>query len=295
MFFSRESPKQQPLLARPLLHQPLPNGGMRAPSALQPGLQPLLSALPAAQASTALALNTALGLGLLVTGKYSGSLTKAGLAHSYALGVLLWATLGPAGWAACVLYLVAGSIVTKVRLAEKQARGIAEARGGARGPENVWGSAATAAACALGTALLPGAAPLLRVGFVSSLATKLSDTFASEIGKAYGKSTYLVTTLKPVPPGTEGAVSLEGTAAGVIGSLILAGFGVAAGLVSAATVVPCLIAAFVATTFESLLGATTQGRLPWLTNEFINFVNTAVGAALAMVLVVAAAAAGLGG
>lgn len=31
----------------------------------------------------------------------------------------------------------------------------------------------------------------------------------------------------------------------------------------------CLIAAFVATNFESFLGATTQGKLPWLTNEVL--------------------------
>lgn len=29
----------------------------------------------------------------------------------------------------------------------------------------------------------------------------------------------------------------------------------------------CLLAAFLATNFESVLGATTQGKLPWLTNE----------------------------
>eukprot|EP00968_Pinguiococcus_pyrenoidosus_P015562 scaffold1437_cov268-Pinguiococcus_pyrenoidosus.AAC.12 len=39
--------------------------------------------------------------------------------------------------------------------------------------------------------------------FVASLATKLSDTFASEIGKGFGKRTFLITTFKPVPPGTE--------------------------------------------------------------------------------------------
>ena len=46
-----------------------------------------------------------------------------------------------------------------------------------------------------------------------SSATKLADTFASEIGKAYGKTTFLITTLEKVPPGTEGAISAEGTAA----------------------------------------------------------------------------------
>lgn len=39
----------------------------------------------------------------------------------------------------------------------------------------------------------------MQIGYVASLATKLSDTFASEVGKAYGKRTFLITTLKPVP------------------------------------------------------------------------------------------------
>lgn len=75
----------------------------------------------------------------------------------------------------------------QVRSKEKEAAGIAEGRGGARGPENVWGSAATAAACALAAVGFPAQAPLLALGYVASLATKLSDTCGSEIGKAFGK------------------------------------------------------------------------------------------------------------
>lgn len=50
--------------------------------------------------------------------------------------------------------------------------------------------------------------------------------------QAYGKRTFLITTLKPVPPGTEGAVSLEGTLAGVVGSIVIAGFAALCGVVS---------------------------------------------------------------
>ncbi|CAN0554328.1 unnamed protein product, partial [Ectocarpus sp. 8 AP-2014] len=39
--------------------------------------------------------------------------------------------------------------------------------------------------------------------------------------QAYGKHTFLITTFKPVAAGTEGAVSLEGTLAGVVGSIII--------------------------------------------------------------------------
>jgi uncharacterized protein (TIGR00297 family) len=80
--------------------------------------------------------------------------------------------------------------------------------------------------CAIATLFLPAYIPIFLIGYVASLATKLSDTFASEIGKAYGKRTFLITTFKPVPPGTEGAVSLEGTLAGVVGSILIAGAGV---------------------------------------------------------------------
>jgi hypothetical protein len=65
-------------------------------------------------------------------------LTPQGFAHALALGSLTWTTLGWKGWTVCVLYLVLGSTVTKVKFAEKEKRGIAEGRGGRRGPENVW-------------------------------------------------------------------------------------------------------------------------------------------------------------
>jgi hypothetical protein len=65
-------------------------------------------------------------------------LTPAGFLHSMALGTGLWATLGWRGWTLCVLYLFLGQAVTKVRFAEKEKLGIAEKRGGRRGPENVW-------------------------------------------------------------------------------------------------------------------------------------------------------------
>ena len=74
----------------------------------------------------------------------------------------------------------------------------------------------------------------------------------------------------------------SGTLAGVVGSLIIAGYAVAIGLVGASAVVPCLIAAFVATNIESLIGATMQGG--WMTNEVVNFINTLIGAAVGIAL-----------
>ena len=135
----------------------------------------------------------------------------------------------------------------------------------------------TAMICAILTYVWPENAELLKVGYVASLATKLSDTFGSEIGKAYGKTTYLITTLKIVPKGTEGAVSVEGTAAGVIGSIVMIVAAYSLSLISTPSqAIACLVAAFIATTAESFIGATWQQG--WLTNELVNFINTSIGA-----------------
>lgn len=234
------------------------------------------------------------------------SLTKAGLLHSTALGIGLWSFLGFQGWLVCVSYLILGSVATKVKMKEKEALGIAEKRGGQRGPENVWGSAATAMVCALLSGVVPslglpvtvaGAAidwvGMFQLGYVASLVTKLSDTWSSELGKAFGKTTYLVTTFKLVPKGTEGAVSLEGTAGGVVGGLLLTLLAQSPPLAVIPASTPllgiCLLASLLATTIESYIGAVYQDEKvrPWLTNELVNFIMTVIGSALAMGMYVA--------
>lgn len=65
-------------------------------------------------------------------------LTPAGFAHAFVLGTSLWHTIGWKGWSLCVLYLFCGQAVTKVKFAEKEKKGIAEGRGGRRGPGGVW-------------------------------------------------------------------------------------------------------------------------------------------------------------
>lgn len=234
----------------------------------------------------AIALNTVLiAIALILPKKL---LTPAGYGNAWVLGVIVWGALGWQGYATVLFYFFVGSAVTKVGMAQKEAYGIAEARGGVRGPGNVWGSALTGALCALtlvGLRLFsPGSQslwqPLLALGFVASLGTKLSDTTATEIGKAYGQRTFLITTLQPVPRGTEGAVSLEGTLAGILGSMALALVAWAVGLVDGNGVVLCAIAAFIATTVESLIGATIEEKLNWLTHDLVNIINTTIGAAV---------------
>ncbi len=225
----------------------------------------------------------------LIKLKGTKSLTNNGLFHSCLLGVGLWSTMGFPGWAYGVVYFILGSLVTRVKMDEKKALGIAEKRDGARGPENVWGSAGTSMLCALAIRFLNMGDVMtasLKVAFTAAMATKLSDTFGSEIGKAYGKTCYLITDFKLVPRGTEGAVSLEGTLAGVIASIIMAYASKTLGLISCGKdIAAVLVSAFVATTAESYIGAIFQDSVPWLTNELVNFINTTIGAVVAFLLV----------
>jgi len=215
-------------------------------------------------------------------------LTLSGIINAWILGVLIWGSLGWQGYLIVGFYFLVGSGVTRIKIKQKEAEGIAEKRSGARGAENVWGSALIAAFCALGILIFKDSyiQSLLMLGYIANFSTKLSDTTASEIGKAYGKSTFLITTLKPVPRGTEGAVSLEGTLAGIFASLIISLLGFAVNLINFQGVIISVIAAFIATTMESLIGATLQAKITWLSNELVNIINTLIGAICAIMLMI---------
>lgn len=174
-------------------------------------------------------------------------------------------------------------------LARKQRAGIAEARGGARAPKNVWGAAAIPAACAILCYIAslvqhPAILATCKTAYTAAVATKVADTMSSEIGKAYGGVTILLTSGRRVERGTEGGVSLIGSVAVVVGAIAIAAIALGIRFLSSgldAGVV--VVAAVVATTVESVIGAGVQDRWAW-SNEFVNFFSTAIGAVCAAAL-----------
>jgi uncharacterized protein (TIGR00297 family) len=218
-------------------------------------------------------------------------LTNEGVAHSWLLGCLSYSAFGWKAYLLLCLYFILGTLATKVKMKQKEKEGIAEARQGQRGPASVWGSGIAAAACASlalssSSSLLPGAVDngLMRAGFIASICSKLSDTVSSEIGKAYGTTTYLITTMKLVPRGTEGAVSAEGTMAGMGAAFIFSLLALLLNQVTLKGAAIVALAAVIANTFESFLGASIQGRsgFKWLTNDLVNMIQISLAAALAI-------------
>ncbi|KAJ0045391.1 hypothetical protein Pint_04831 [Pistacia integerrima] len=236
-----------------------------------------------------------LGSPILLSG-----LSLSGIAAAFLLGTLTWRAFGPSGFllvATLLRYQILmwpfdvsqGTAATKVKMAQKEAQGVAEKRKGRRGPGSVIGSSAAGCVCAFLSIYGVGGKAFYRLwqlGFVSSFCTKLSDTVSSEIGKAYGKTTYLVTTFKVVPRGTEGAVSVEGTVAGLLASIILASVGCYMGQINAPEAVVCVIASQIANLGESIIGAAFQEKegFRWLNNDAVNVINISMGSILAVLI-----------
>ena len=122
------------------------------------------------------------------------------------------------------------------------------------------------------------------IAMVAAFATSLFDTTATEVGQAFGRRPVLVTSLRAVPEGTSGGVSLVGTLAGVVGASALAGVGWAMGLVAGAGALAVIVGAFLGSTLESFAGA-MMGKGSRTDHHLRNLSNTVVGAGVAWGLV----------
>ncbi|KAL3821274.1 hypothetical protein ACJIZ3_007179 [Penstemon smallii] len=225
-----------------------------------------------------------LGSPILVSG-----LSLSGIAAAFLLGTLTWRAFGSSGFLLVATYFVIGTAATKVKMAQKEAQGVAEKRRGRRGPGSVIGSSAAGCVCAFLSIYGIGGDTFARLwvlGFAASFCTKLSDTVSSEIGKAYGKTTYLVTTFNVVPRGTEGAVSIEGTFAGLLASFLLASVACIMGEIYVPEAIICVIASQIANLGESIIGASLQEKqgFQWLTNDVVNVINISIGSILAVLM-----------
>jgi uncharacterized protein (TIGR00297 family) len=210
------------------------------------------------------------------------SVSTSGAIGGALIGIIIYAAGGPGAWALLLLAFLAASVTSRLGLTRKTLLGIAEERGGRRGAGNAVANCGVAAVAALAAIATPyGSAAMLAL--VAALAAGGSDTVASEIGKAWGRSTFLVTSFGRVKPGTPGAMSLEGTAAGLLAALALAAIAAAFRLIAPSMILVVVVAATAGALVESALGATLE-QPGILNNDMLNFINTAVAAAAALVL-----------
>jgi len=188
-------------------------------------------------------------------------------------------------------------VATRLGRERKEQLGIAERRTG-RTAAQVAANLGVAAliACPMVQIWLTGSGMFLQNGIamaplfapmIAALAEAAADTVSSEVGQVFGGKPRLITTLGEVEAGTDGAISLIGTLAGVAAACLVAVSGALSldrimlfgsrwqmfWVASAGGVFGLF--------FDSLLGATLERR-GWLNNDAVNFLSTASAGAFAL-------------
>jgi uncharacterized protein (TIGR00297 family) len=215
-------------------------------------------------------------------GYAAGVVSRSGAIAGAAIGTIVVLCTGWGGWGLLLAAFACAAITSRMGLQRKRLLGIEEERGGRRGAANAIANTAVAAVAAVMSAVTYGRLPAL-IAFTAALTAGASDTVASEIGKAWGRTTWAILPPRAVPPGTPGAVSLEGTLAGLIAAGALATVAIAAGLIPGQMLVPVVAGATAGSLAESLLAAAFEGA-GILNNDALNLINTAVAAFVAVSL-----------
>jgi uncharacterized protein (TIGR00297 family) len=202
-----------------------------------------------------------------------------------AVGILIYLGAGRAGFGLLVLFFAVGVALTRVGFARKAAKGLAEANEGRRGSAHALANAGTAALCSAAMLIWPEARVPLAVAFAGGLAAALADTSGSEIGQLLGHHPISPVTFRPVPPGTEGAVSAEGTLAAVASAAFIGLAGAALAFYPWTGGLAAAIGGVVGSVLESVVGSFSWSRR--LGHMALNFSNTVVGALAAVIAFVA--------
>ncbi|MEA2463163.1 MAG: hypothetical protein QOJ98_910 [Acidobacteriota bacterium] len=232
---------------------------------------------------------------LALLGYFAHSVNFSGALGGFLLGAILILGGGWPLYVALLAFFIIGSATTKLGYARKARAGLAQEGGGRRGFSHAFSNVGVAAICAIAVSRLARSAhganelellPLF-MG-IASLATAAADTTASEIGQWIGRRAFLPLTLRRVPVGTEGAISVEGTLAGALGGFVVAVAGTLAVDAMFAelvgfdwrTVGLLTLCAFAGSYLESIAGSWNRKQAHPIPNGVLNFFNTAAGAIL---------------
>lgn len=264
---------------------------------------------PARWSGSALAAG-AIGYG----GWRARALTGDGALAATAVGATVLARGGWPAAAALVVFFVTSSALSRFKAREKARRGVlVQAKGGRRDAWQVLANGGAAAAC-VGLAGRRGAG-----GYLGALATAGADTWATELGLLAARRPRSILSLRPVPPGTSGGVTPEGTLASLAGAATAGAAWTAMEWLQSGHrpgdavrgIVRTALAGTAGALIDSLLGATVQGAywcprcheptetrfharcgeaaslvrgVPWITNDVVNALATAAGALIGVAL-----------
>ena len=241
-------------------------------------------------------------LAIAVAARRARSLSTDGAVCATVVGTVCVA----AGWdwgALLIAFFLTGTVLSHIGRRRKEARthAIVE-KGGERDSLQVLANGGMFAVAALAYVAHP--TTLWQAIGAGALASSTSDTWATEIGTMGAGTPRSILSGRPVAAGTSGGVTAFGTLAAIAGAAFLGGMALLLGW-PARVAAAAVVGGVVGSTADSVLGATLQARrrctqcnlaterlvhscgaettasggLWWLTNDGVNAVSSAIGAA----------------
>jgi uncharacterized protein (TIGR00297 family) len=212
--------------------------------------------------------------------RWARGVTNAGALAGAVCCFILYVGGGPGAFAALITVFVLAWTTTRLGYQRKQKLGIAERREGRTAFQvvaNLGVATGCAAIFAFGRSQFPHSKIVFLLAMSAALSEAAADTVSSEVGQALGEKARLITNWKSVPAGTNGAVSLTGTLAGIAAAGIVSSVCLLGGLVPLRWLGVSLSAAVLGMFVDSFLGATLERR-GLLNNNAVNFLSTLVSA-----------------
>jgi uncharacterized protein (TIGR00297 family) len=223
---------------------------------------------------------------LAILSYWFGLLTASGSISAFALGIVIGG-LGSISWLLIlVIFTILGFLVTRYKLQKKIERGVQEGEKGERTYKNVLANGLIPAVIAILTWIMGvNQEAIPAIVFLSAISVAASDTVASEMG-ILSEDAKLITSMKPVPPGTDGGVSTYGTVWALLGAIAASVFGwillFPDNLIDPLIVVP-IITGFLGCNVDSYVGATLERR-GYVGKLGTNIISMTSGAILALVI-----------
>jgi uncharacterized protein (TIGR00297 family) len=216
------------------------------------------------------------------TARWMRGVSRSGAVAGAAVTFLLYMSSGFGGFAALVSVFVLTFGATRLGYSRKQRLGTAEKKDG-RSWSQVLANLGVGTVAAF-VCWIRGGNGLFLVGMAAAFAEAAADTVSSEYGQATSQHARLVTTWETVPAGTDGGITLGGSAAGSVAALVVSLVCAGSGLIPWTWAAIATGAAICGMMFDSLLGASLERR-HILDNDRVNFLGTLSAAVLAVVLV----------
>ncbi|MFE8702470.1 DUF92 domain-containing protein [Cytobacillus sp. FJAT-54145] len=196
---------------------------------------------------------------ILVTvllGYFLRFLTISGSVAAAVVGIFTALGLGLKGLLLLGLFFASSSLLSKFKKIHKKQVEDRHAKGSQRDWEQVVANGGVASAMSMAYAFHPDS--LWVIAFCIVIASSNSDTWASEIGALSRNSPISIHTFKVVPKGTSGAMSLLGTNAAIVGSLVIASFSMYLFQLSLLSSFIIFISGFLGNIIDTIFGAYAQ-------------------------------------